>query len=488
MTKINFRRRLSQAGDTIPEVLICLAILGLTIVSAYSFANRSQSMNRSAQERTEALKLADGQLEMLKAYTDTHTKLPTNDYFCLVPNAGAIEVVDIGSDLEANPDAIYPAECGAGVDSRYSYAIWSPSKADAADIGGNGSSFAVIVNWDGITGQAQEVKSFYSIYEGSDTSFIAPISTLTPLPQCNNSRDDDGDGLEDADDPACRNLGSLPGDPFSGAWNSSLNSEVNPDCYDSSDNDGDGRTDYAQDNYGCRNWIDDDEEDPVCYDGIDNDSDGDTDFTEDASCEGNRDGDDEMYPLQCNDNVDNDADGRTDFPGDASCSNANDNDELNPTPPPRQALYICYYFNTFQGNDKVRTNHVYTVNPAVECAGAEGGAAIAGYVPTSAAPGSVPVYGGFNGYEWDDFYTLSYDEYVGAHYGGWNGNSGVRFYAYPNCSVNGTEPLERWWSGAVGNHVYMTDGGNPNGFLPADGGGTYVYEGTAMCMFSSTYP
>lgn len=296
MIKIKFKRKLNQLGDTIPEVLICLAILGLTIVSAYTLTNRSQTVNRSAQERTEALKLADGQLELLKAYTDTHSELPKNDYFCLEPEAGEIKVVDISSDLLGNPDATYPSNCLSGDESRFSYAIWSPDKASDTEIGGNGSSFAIIVRWEGFfSAEPEEVKTFYAIYEGSNVAFQSPASELTPLPECNNTYDDDEDDLIDEEDPACHRLGADPAVP--GPYDPNLNSEVNPECFDGIDNDGDDLIDYGVDTYGCTNWIDDQEQDAICYNGIDDDSDGRGEWPNDPGCD-SRDDEDECNAEQ----------------------------------------------------------------------------------------------------------------------------------------------------------------------------------------------
>lgn len=57
----------SNRGDTIVEVLLALAVLGSVIVGAYSIATRSLNGVRVAQERSEATKIAEGQIESLKA-------------------------------------------------------------------------------------------------------------------------------------------------------------------------------------------------------------------------------------------------------------------------------------------------------------------------------------------------------------------------------------------------------------------------------------
>lgn len=55
-----------QRGDTIVEVLISIAVVSLILGGAYVTTQRSLLASRAAQERGNALKLAEGQLEQLK--------------------------------------------------------------------------------------------------------------------------------------------------------------------------------------------------------------------------------------------------------------------------------------------------------------------------------------------------------------------------------------------------------------------------------------
>jgi prepilin-type N-terminal cleavage/methylation domain-containing protein len=59
--------RKNHRGDTIIEVMIALAVLGSVLVGGYSIATRSINSVRVSQERGEALKIAEGQLEQLRA-------------------------------------------------------------------------------------------------------------------------------------------------------------------------------------------------------------------------------------------------------------------------------------------------------------------------------------------------------------------------------------------------------------------------------------
>jgi type II secretory pathway pseudopilin PulG len=64
-------KKLNKNGDTIVEVLIALAILGLVIGSAYSIASRSLKSAQQAQERTQATKLAEGQIDSIKYLSES---------------------------------------------------------------------------------------------------------------------------------------------------------------------------------------------------------------------------------------------------------------------------------------------------------------------------------------------------------------------------------------------------------------------------------
>ena len=67
-------KRLQQTGDTIVEVLICLAIVGSALTISYGTARRSLYQIQDAHERGIMLSLAQTELEILKANMakDTH--------------------------------------------------------------------------------------------------------------------------------------------------------------------------------------------------------------------------------------------------------------------------------------------------------------------------------------------------------------------------------------------------------------------------------
>ena len=76
--------RRAQSGDTIVEVLIATAVVGMLLTGSFAVANRSSQVIRSAQERTEAQKITTRMLERLKSYAVVvPTPLPTAGAFCI---------------------------------------------------------------------------------------------------------------------------------------------------------------------------------------------------------------------------------------------------------------------------------------------------------------------------------------------------------------------------------------------------------------------
>jgi Tfp pilus assembly protein PilV len=63
--------KLNQKGDTIVEVLISMGVIATVLGAAYGISNRSLRIGRLSQERVEAVKLLETQLETLKSRVKT---------------------------------------------------------------------------------------------------------------------------------------------------------------------------------------------------------------------------------------------------------------------------------------------------------------------------------------------------------------------------------------------------------------------------------
>lgn len=59
-------RQLTERGDTVVEVLISIAVVSLVLGGAFVTSNRSLQGTRDAEERSNALKMAETQVEQIK--------------------------------------------------------------------------------------------------------------------------------------------------------------------------------------------------------------------------------------------------------------------------------------------------------------------------------------------------------------------------------------------------------------------------------------
>lgn len=148
--------RLNQAGDTIVEVLVAIAVVSAVLGTAYSITNRSTRTNQQSQEHSKALKVAETQLENLRAWSQTdNTILDGTDTFCMASTGP----VSFGGNVVLPAAAgTYPAACheddGAATD-RYQTGI----KRDGND------TYTAHVDWTGPTGGNESVNLTYKVYK-----------------------------------------------------------------------------------------------------------------------------------------------------------------------------------------------------------------------------------------------------------------------------------------------------------------------------------
>lgn len=135
-------RNLRQAGDTMIEVLISMAIVSTILGGAYVASNKSLLSIRDAQEHVDALKLADGQVELLKA-SPPMLDTPTN--FCYVLN----------TSLGTTPQAVSVSGNNCTLTSKGVLAANGVQPAYSVNITYNTTNliYTVQVVWDTITGQ-----------------------------------------------------------------------------------------------------------------------------------------------------------------------------------------------------------------------------------------------------------------------------------------------------------------------------------------------
>lgn len=163
---------LKQKGDTIVEVMLAVMVIALTVSGAYGVASRSLKAARQAQERGEALKLAEGQLETIKGITSGVVSpaagddiFDTSKTFCLKGN----DKIEFGSTwgdtiktLDVDNLDDYPAECGP-VNGLYHLTVQTVS------LDNNIYQYTVAVRWYRVGSSAKdEVKIDYRLYRGAN--------------------------------------------------------------------------------------------------------------------------------------------------------------------------------------------------------------------------------------------------------------------------------------------------------------------------------
>ena len=205
----------NERGDTIMEVLICVAMLGFMLGAAFSLTNRNQLTSRASQERGEANRLAEKQVEYLRTYYAKNPGVtPADDNFCF-NNDGAYTANGSPSADKANDtdDAEYVTTCK---DNRngydYKISFWKADLADTKSVlGSKGSAHVVTVRWDNVRGGDQEeVKMFYTIDQVSAGAYGAGISVLN-------------DGID-----TCLNITGFQATPPSGTFQYEDNCPASP--------------------------------------------------------------------------------------------------------------------------------------------------------------------------------------------------------------------------------------------------------------------
>ncbi len=152
----------NKAGDTIVEVLIAIGIVSSVLVGAFTISNLSLKQIRSAQERSEAQKVAEQAVENLDSMAAAHPDLLTRDTadtFCKASNS---EVAIHSSESSPNPVCL--------IQGKYLVTIKRivPTGAPA-----NQSSFTfrVDISWDSISNTGRDKLSIsYRVLTVRDTT------------------------------------------------------------------------------------------------------------------------------------------------------------------------------------------------------------------------------------------------------------------------------------------------------------------------------
>ena len=145
MRCINNRRRV-QAGDTIVEVLIAIAIITLVLTTAYATTNKNSQTMQAVQERTQAQKLVERQIELLRAADS----LPSGS-FCFVDDQ---TTATPNTDPQATDPCAFDSSVAVSSNTSgvlYHIAI-SPSGSN---------NYQVKATWDRLGGGSANVTMYY---------------------------------------------------------------------------------------------------------------------------------------------------------------------------------------------------------------------------------------------------------------------------------------------------------------------------------------
>lgn len=147
-------KRLTERGDTIVEVLIAISVMSLLIGGAFVLTNRSLQGTRAAQERLNALKLVESQLEQIKNFAADPTTSDlifgsaTPASFC-INSSGAVRLSSDSTckmGISGNPTTTEP--------------IFNLS------VSRSGNTFTVVNSWNNSRGSGQDnVEMKYKVYE-----------------------------------------------------------------------------------------------------------------------------------------------------------------------------------------------------------------------------------------------------------------------------------------------------------------------------------
>ncbi|MGH7142364.1 MAG: type IV pilus modification PilV family protein [Candidatus Saccharimonadales bacterium] len=138
-----------QAGDTIVEVVIAIAVIATVLAGAFAVTSASQRGVRNSEEHSEALQLLQGQVELLRsaaAQTGFFSAISSlSTPFCLTSSPLSFELAT--NDLCTQ-------------DTLYNLAISSPSVTPAV---GTTTLFNLTATWNALEGGQNQVQLSYKV-------------------------------------------------------------------------------------------------------------------------------------------------------------------------------------------------------------------------------------------------------------------------------------------------------------------------------------
>lgn len=136
-----------QAGDTIVEVLLAIGVITAVLAGAYTTTRRNLNTSTAGREHDLGAKLAQNQVEMLKAGLTQEGFVPPVTDFCLVDSGTTVTSV-------ASSDPQCSAATVSGAGTPFTVQVTQPDP----------NLYRVHVEWDRISGGTDQVDYFYRDY------------------------------------------------------------------------------------------------------------------------------------------------------------------------------------------------------------------------------------------------------------------------------------------------------------------------------------
>ncbi len=147
---ISSLQRLRERGDTLVEVMIAIAVISSMLGGAYVVTNKSLTASRDAQERGNALKLSEGQIERINAV------LATNPNSIFGPGAVSPFCITNASTVVAASNAACQVDAsGAATTNVPQYQL---------SITRSGNTFNLVTTWINVRGGNNRVDLSYKAY------------------------------------------------------------------------------------------------------------------------------------------------------------------------------------------------------------------------------------------------------------------------------------------------------------------------------------
>jgi type II secretory pathway pseudopilin PulG len=154
--------RIRENGDTIVEVMVVLAILGLAIGISFATANRSLLNTNQAEENSQATDYAQSQVEDLRYLAPTSSSAnPSENPGSNIFNPST--TFCITSPTVANPITTTKANCVFGA-QKYQVVVYNCDRYNAGEDSNNpcagtaaaSDTFIVVATWPNILGQGTD--------------------------------------------------------------------------------------------------------------------------------------------------------------------------------------------------------------------------------------------------------------------------------------------------------------------------------------------